>query len=161
MWAAAARVGVAAPRVIRFGDSAMKDRKLVLACIVAPLVTPFTFIIFAFLEDPPPLSLEEILLGIMVNTLSTVPFAYAAEIILGLPMWLIFCRYRIRSIAAFALGGALIGWIVAFALAASGSKTMATVIENPGWFKSGLACVFAASASAVVFRSIVQAEGAH
>jgi hypothetical protein len=132
-----------------------KDRKrLVVAGVVAPLVTPLVLTLYVLLAEPRHLSHEEILMGIAFNALLYLPFAYAAEVLFGLPLLAIFQHRKIRSMAAFALGGAIIGCIVVLLLAANGSKPMADVIGSPGWFRTALVCAAAASTSAVVFQAI-------
>ena len=137
-----------------------RNRRFALACIVAPLVTPLVIDLFSVLEDPPVRSVEDFLTEVLIGATLYLPFAYAAELFLGVPLWGLFLRYRIRSMAAFALGGAFIGCVVILLLVANGASPMATVIGQPKWFVHTLPFVLAASASALVFRTIIQGGGA-
>jgi hypothetical protein len=47
--------------------------------------------------------------GVLAFTLYTLPFAYFAELVLGVPVWLAFKYFRVRSFSAFAAGGAFVG----------------------------------------------------
>ena len=126
------------------------------ACIVAPLATPLVLDIFSLFEEGLPR--ENILKVVIISGTLYLPFVYAAEILLGLPLVAIFLRYGIRSWGAFGLGGAFIGGIVSLALAAGGPEPFVTVMAQPGRFRSSLAFALAGAVSAVVFRAIAQTD---
>jgi hypothetical protein len=162
VWRTSVERGAVCPTCIQIAEAheapASKNRKLMRACIVAPLATPLVIDICGFFVEGLPR--ENILTVVLVSSSLYLPFAYAAEIFLGLPLFAIFFRYRIRSMAAFALGGAFIGWVVSLALAAGGSRPFVSGIEQSGWFRSSLPFALAASVSAVVFRAIAQTDEA-
>lgn len=120
-----------------------------LALVAAPLLTPLVFNLHVRLEGvfagrPMP-SIRDAASGLVFCCMFVLPFAYAAELALGVPVWVMFRRYRIHSVSAFALGGTAIGWAVALVVNAS-----------TDWFTAGgdLDCILAASGSAVAFRAI-------
>lgn len=129
--------------------------RIVAAFLVAPLAAPVVFSLTSIATNP---SDNRDLVGqFIVACLYVVPFAYLSAFLLGIPTWLIFRHYRIYSLSAFAVGGALIGLLVALMLGAL-ARTPITTLLNPfsaAWVRGGvLVCVLAASASALVFRSI-------
>ena len=52
----------------------------------------------------------------LLSPLIFAPYAlvisYIAEFLLGVPVWMVFRRYGVHSLPAFAAGGALMGWLV-------------------------------------------------
>ena len=87
----------------------------------------------------------------------SLPIAYLTEILLGLPAWIIFRRCGIRSFAAFAAGGVLIGWVVDLVLAVVGGRPAATALNpwSPGWMRFDFYLVASASACTILFRAIL------
>jgi ABC-type xylose transport system permease subunit len=84
----------------------------------------------------------DLVVGQLVFTyLVGLPLAYLAEVLLGLPAWKIFQRYRIQSGIAFALCGGLIGLLPAMLLR----------FGREGAFL----CAMAGLASALLFRGII------
>jgi hypothetical protein len=88
------------------------------------------------------------------------PFAYAAALLIGIPAWRFFRRFRIDSYWACALAGLAIGWIVLLTLGTASGTPLQQLI-NPfttkWWSEGGWSCVAAATLSAVTFRMIVGA----
>ena len=137
----------------------MTKRRIVSAFLVAPLAAPVVFSVMSIATHPSD-SRDLSLVGgqFIVACLYVVPFAYLSAFLLGIPTWEIFRHYRIYSLSAFAVGGAFIGLFAALILGALARTPITTLLNplSPAWVRGGvLACVLAASASAVVFRSIV------
>jgi hypothetical protein len=135
-------------------------RRAVLAFFGAPLIVPFVFYLpfpgeSAGPSNPSALSL---LLGPLTYSLYALPIAYIAEFLLGVPVWMVFRRYGVRSVLAFTAAGVLIGWLVNLAIQAP-TGNLATrplsVLFNPLSDPYISICVVAASSSAVLFRTIV------
>ena len=105
------------------------DRTL-LAFVVAPLVVPILFFVngLVFKHGPNAFGTAFILL-----------YAYAAELVIGFPAWLIFRRYRIRSIWAYTAIGALIGLTIGILLHLDAELSI---------------CVLSACCSTLTFRYI-------
>jgi hypothetical protein len=99
---------------------------------VAPLEVPLVFFLKA-------VALSHAPFRDAINSIIMLPYAYAAEIVFGLPAWTIFKIFNLRSLYAYAATGALIGWIVALVL---------------GLLDEVVPCIFAALCSALLFRYI-------
>ena len=141
----------------------MTKRRIVAAFLVAPLGAPVVFWLTNIVTNPSDSRDLSLVVGqFIVACLYVVPLAYLSAFLLGIPTWMIFRHYRIYSLSAFAVGGALIGLFVALILGAL-ARTPITTLLNPfsaAWVRGGvLVCVLAASASALVFRSIVFRAG--
>ena len=83
------------------------------------------------------------------------PFAYAAELLFGVPAWLLFRRRRVRSWLAFAAAGGIIG--LSTTLLVTGLQPWSS--PDDAYLASLL--VLGASASALVFRAIVFGACSH
>jgi hypothetical protein len=138
----------------------MSRWRTVAAFLVAPLIVPFVFYLpfpgeSAGASNP---STQGSLFGPLIFSVYALPIAYLSEFLLGLPAWMIFRRYGVRSLPAFAGAGALIGWLVNLALQTP-TGNLATrplaVLLNPFDNPFILICVVAASGSALLFRTIV------
>ena len=130
-----------------------------MAFLGAPLIVPFVFYIpfpgesvgtahFSWLALLSPLIFAPYALAI----------SYIAEFLLGVPAWMVFRRYGVRSPPAFAAGGALMGWLVnlgmevlAGSLATKPLRALFDVFNDP--YIS--ICIVAGAASAILFRLIV------
>jgi hypothetical protein len=75
------------------------------------------------------------------------PVAYIFELFIGVPAWILFRIFRLKSIVAFALGGAVIGLLVDVILKVP-SRTLGD------WNLGDGLSVLAALGSALVFRAI-------
>jgi len=120
--------------------------RTVAAFLIAPLIVPLVFSLVGFVSDAYNLrtfSLQEFVDGLLLYTIYGLPFAYMAELLLGVPVWLAFRYFRIRSFVAFAAGGAFLGLL--FYLIWEGW---------PGDLLFLAIFVIAASASAALFRAI-------
>jgi len=107
---------------------------------------------------------QSFLLAPIIFAVYAVPIAYCIEVVLGIPAWLIFRHYRIRSFRAFAAGGGLIGLIFYFT-----SRILEYVFSPSNWqfrrenhisnnpFSDPYLyfLVFGAMASALLFRAAV------
>ena len=115
-------------------------RRTIIAFVVAPLMVPLVFFLTA-------VGLKHLSLDAASVSVIALPFAYIAEIIFGLPTWLVFRHYRISSFPAYAVGGGLIGFVVALIILWDSSP--------PTWIRDGGPdCVLAGLLSSVVFRRI-------
>jgi hypothetical protein len=131
------------------------------AFFLAPVIVPFVLLL------PLPgrghwghFSFTQLFEGLLLYVLYSLPIAYAAELLLGLPAWMLFKRYGVRSVFAFAAAGALLGLCVYVVI----EGFVAFLAEDP-WTSvfnslSSLSpylpmCVIAGTASALVFRAVV------
>ena len=124
----------------------MRLRRIILAFLVAPLMTPVVFIVVDSVRG---LShMPERILGYF---LLYGPFAYLATAIFGIPAYFLFRALRWNNALLFVLGGAVIGLIVSFLLLnwhpAAGFFWF--------WFAEKLWCTLAGALSALVFRMIL------
>ena len=85
--------------------------RLILAVVVAPLLALLMFVVAALSLGAP---LGEVEMGLMFY----VPCAYSVEMVFGLPLFLLFNRWRWTNIFAYLLGGLILGSIVALPLVA-------------------------------------------
>jgi hypothetical protein len=129
------------------------------AFFLAPFVVPFVLML------PLPgrgnfghFSFEGLLVGFFAYTLYGLPIAYASELVFGLPAWMLFKHYGVRSTPAFAAAGGFFGWLVYLAMN-SWSEGFAqepwTSRLNPLSEPLFPLCVIAGAASAFVFRAVV------
>jgi hypothetical protein len=134
-----------------------KDGNVALAFIIAPLATPIVFLLCDVVSERGrfPLDVDALLIA-LGPMLVLLLLAYAAEGSLGLLAWTIFRRLSIRSLPAFAIAGALIGWIMMVAVVSTGSKPI-TPLLNP--LRDGVPCLLlAGSVSGVTFRFFIIRE---
>ena len=140
--------------------------RILSAFLIAPLIVPIVSCGIAVLIDllqdayssgtvPTQGSFQGLLDALMVWTIWGLPLAYFTELVLGVPVWLAFKYFRIRSFAAFAAGGAFLGLIFcAFWQGWPANFTLQSLAQEFDSFDLGI-FVIPASASAVVFRAIV------
>jgi hypothetical protein len=129
------------------------------AFFLAPFVVPFVLML------PPPsrgnfehFSFHGLLGEFFLYVLIALPIAYASELLFGLPAWLLFKHYGVRSVFVFAATGALFGWLVLLAM-----DTWSEGFAPEPWASRFhrlsdpfvLLCVVAGAASGLVFRAIV------
>jgi hypothetical protein len=88
-----------------------RKRRTIYAFLFAPLIVPIFFAFWTVVTNRT-FAPMDMLSTLTVDIGYTLPFAYAAELIFGLPAWWAFRRYRISSRLAFALAGCVIGWAV-------------------------------------------------
>ncbi len=138
----------------------MNKRRLALAFLVSPIPVPLVFfLVIFFVGGWHGVQLRGALRDVFPYVILGLGIAYLVEVVLGLPVWLIFNHYHIRSVRAFALGGALIGWFFN-AFVQSRIEVLFSVsfafarLFNPFANPFLLFSVLAASASAVLFRAI-------
>jgi hypothetical protein len=128
--------------------------RTVAAFLIAPLTVPVLFNGIAVLSDvyTSGASPSRLLDGVLFS-LYTLPFAYFAELVLGVPVWLAFKYFRIRSFSAFAAGGALIGLLFCAIWDWPANFTLQSLAQafDPFWLAI---FVIPASASATLFRAI-------
>jgi hypothetical protein len=121
----------------------MDKRRVILAFVVAPLVVPFVF------SAPVLIHFHgwDFLAGLVMMSIYGLPVAYIFELFIGVPAWILFRIFRLKSIVAFALGGAVIGLLVDVILKVP-SRTLGD------WNLGDGLSVLAALGSALVFRAI-------
>jgi len=129
--------------------------RTVAAFLIAPLTVPVLFNGIAVLSDvyTSGTSPSGLLDGVLFFTLYSLPFAYFAELVLGVPVWLAFKYFRIRSFSAFAAGGAFVGLLFWAIWDWPADFTLQSLAQAFDPF--GLAIfVIPASASAILFRAV-------
>jgi hypothetical protein len=138
----------------------MNKRRVALAFVVSPIPVPLVFfLVIFFVGGWHGVQLRGALRDVFPYVLLGLGIAYLVEVVLGLPVWLIFNHYHFRSVRAFAIGGALIGWLFnAFMQSRievlfSASYAFGRLF-NPFANPFLLFSVLAASASALLFRAI-------
>lgn len=118
-------------------------RRVISAFIVAPIAVPIVFSAPVLIH----LHVLEFLAGIVMVSIYALPVAYIFELLIGVPAWILFRVFRLKSFVAFALGGAVIGLLVdAILKIPSGSLC--------DWSLSDVPYVLAALGSALLFRAI-------
>jgi hypothetical protein len=135
-------------------------QRTVLAFLGAPLIVPLVFYLPFPGESTGPINHSALgmLLSPLVYSLYALPIAYVAEFLLGVPAWMVFRRFGVRSLPAFVAAGALMGWLVNLGMEApTGHLTtkpltvLFNALDNP--YIS--ICIVAGASSAVLFRTIV------
>jgi len=116
-------------------------RRMILAFVVAPLAVPLVF-----------QSLTTMLRGDGGETPISVwgvvlIFSYAVELLLGIPLWLTFRRYRITYLWAYAFTGGLIGWI-------AGRLILGDMVASP-IYRDAL-CICAGVTATLIFWMIAR-----
>ena len=109
----------------------MSNKRVIIAFVLAPLMTPLVLTIFDYAE------------GYVSSFGVYALFAYLAIIVLGLPAFLAYRALRWTNPFLFVFGGALIGYVVSL------------FIFEGYRVKEHLWCALAASLSALMFRIIV------
>ena len=122
----------------------MKQFRVWLAFVVAPLVTPVVFVVVEVLEGR--VTNWQALFGYLLVFSA---FTYPSVAVFGVPSYLIFRKWRVTSVGAYALAGAVIGllsaiaWIIVFRFA-----------MVPTFFAS---CLVSSLLSVLLFRRIANA----
>ena len=140
-------------------DHEVNGARVVAAFVLAPLVIPLVSLIPFFLDDSTGrFSIAGLATTLIFYALFSLPIAYVIEAVIGIPTWMVFKRYRLRSPLAFVGTGAFIGWLVYAMLPAYAGNLAShplTQLFNPSanpWLPF---CVVSASAAAFLFRTIV------
>lgn len=128
--------------------------RVVLAFLASPIIVPFVFCV-SIGDGPGHDSVWDTFACLALSTVYGLPMAYLAELLLGLPVWLLFRHFKVRSVLAFAGAGAVIGWLVLLfdASGMEGSPRNLSLL-NPISGES-LLVIVGAAVSAVLFRVIV------
>ena len=116
----------------------MSRSRVVLAFLVAPLMTPLFFAVYSYAQGT-----------VQLFTLWGL-FAYGATALFGIPAYFIYRALGWSHVALFILGGAVIGFVVSLFIMES--IPLAYFIQRLGerfWF------AFAGALSALVFRMIL------
>ena len=138
--------------------------RTLMAFLIAPLIIPVGLCLATVVSPgDSPVSFTGFLVLLAFFSLCALPTAYAIELLLGFPAWLLFRRHGIRSWSAFAMGGAALGmsYSVAYSVAKYvAAKTMAyDFVRHP--FTRDISPLSlwltlpAGLASAILFRAIV------
>jgi hypothetical protein len=141
-------------------DHDVSSARVVAAFVLAPLVIPLVSLMpFSRDDSTGGFSIAGLTTTLIFYALFSLPIAYVVEAVVGIPAWMVFRRYRIRSLLAFVGTGAFIGWLVYAMLivghAGNLSSDTLTQLFNPSanpWLPF---CVVSASAAAFLFRTIV------
>jgi hypothetical protein len=139
------------------------NRELV-AFPVAPLIVPFVYLLpfpgkahigeGAMQVSP----LDALITTWLFAIVSMLPFAYLAEAVLGVPAWLLFKAYGLRSIGSFIVGGGVIGvfvYVGFVSYAGNWYRQSLTELFDPARQPYLWLCLLGAIAAALVFRAIV------
>ncbi len=121
----------------------MNRWRIVLAFIVAPIIVPIVFSAPALIH----FHVLDFLAGIFMLSIYALPVAYIFELLIGVPAWILFRIFRLKSLLAFALGGAVIGLLVDVIMKIA-SKSLFD------WESGDALYVLAALGSALLFRVI-------
>ncbi len=112
------------------------------ALFIAPLATPLVLWLGELILDYPGRIPSGLSGSLMVNLAIALPVAYLAELVLGIPVWKVFVKFRVASPLAFLACGAAIGIIPALFLPQV--KPVAAAL-----------CAVAGASSALVFRLVL------
>lgn len=155
-----------ASRVAFGGTVGVKDigkGRVLAAFLLAPWVVPMVFVICGMSGGNSAYGYARVSwwtglgYGFLFYGSVTIPIAYLAEVVLGVPVWLMLRHRNMFSWPAFAGAGALLGWLVFAALVFfgwdAGKNSMAefVAVSNPYW----LLCILAGAASALAFRTVL------
>jgi hypothetical protein len=129
------------------------------AFFLAPFVVPFVLMLpLPGTDNVGHFSFGGLFGGFFLYVLYSLPIAYAVELLLDLPTWMIFRYYGVRSVFVFAATGAIFGWLVLLAMD-GWSEGFAPEPWTSRLHRMSdpfiLLSVFAGAASAVVFRAVV------
>src|SRR5690349_19726975 len=118
----------------------MNRWRTLLAFLIAPVMTPLVF------------GVREVSSGTTIMRelpyfVILLPYSYSAEILFGIPAFIVFRRWRIRSYLAYGLTGALIGEVVYVLSLINGVEAyrLLTPFSRDWWLSGGWNCVVAAS----------------
>jgi hypothetical protein len=134
------------------------QRRVVAAFALAPLVCPVAFFLLTVaIPNPQTVLTAGAWWWLLVLCINALPIAYLTELVLGLPTWIVFRHYGVRSLAAYAAGGAMIGWLLDLALTALAGRPIATTVNpfSEEWLRFDFCYVASASACAMLFRAIL------
>jgi len=131
------------------------QRRVVAGFAFAPLACPAVYVFLTVvIHDPPTVLTAGAWWWLLVVYINGLPIAYITELVLGLPAWMVFRHFGIRSLAAYAGGGAVIGWLEAMALGTLSGVPIRTAF-SPDALLFDSCHAASASACAVLFRVIV------
>ena len=131
------------------------QRRVVAAFALAPLACPVAYWLLAVTIPDPRTVLNGGAWGVLlIMSIYALPIAYLTELVLGLPAWMVFRHFGIRSLAAYAGGGAAIGWLEALAFGTLSGAPIRTAFSQDALLFD-FCHAASASACAVLFRVIV------
>jgi hypothetical protein len=127
--------------------------------LIVPFVVTFLGVLYSSKDDGPQnFSIVSGLVGILVISIYALPLAYLGELLLGMPSWLLFKHYGVRSYLAFAAGGAFLGLLFYLGLEASAGNFRSYSLAhelNPITSPYFDVDVTSGMAAAIVFRAVV------
>ena len=133
--------------------------RTVKAFLIAPLIVPLVFCLaFPGKETSGDFSVRNSFMGFLIIACYALPLAYLGELLLGVPTWIFFKYYSIKSYPAFAAGGAFLGLLFYLGLEAlvGNFATYPLTREFSPFVSPYLKIdIIAASALAILFRAIV------
>lgn len=146
-------------------ELATPTSRVLLAFLLAPWIVPFVFLAYAWitlLAASPQMQHDRTPLELTLGTLfmfgpTSVMFAYCAELILGLPVWLMLRRGHKASRTAFAAAGAGMGFAVHLAMSFFAVDRIDAVFtrftdpSNPYLY----ICIAAGALAALLFHTIL------
>jgi len=101
----------------------VSKQRLALAFLLSPLAVPLVFCLLPLIPllifDPPAVknaSVASVTAWLLIFSAYALPVACLAELILGVPAWMLLRRCRVTHLGIFALCGAFLGWLVAVLL---------------------------------------------
>jgi hypothetical protein len=126
---------------------------VILAFLVSPALVPIVLFLplGAGVRDN---SEWELIAALLFVSLYALPIAYAAELVLGIPAWLLFRHFKVRSLWAFAIAGAGIGWLAMFLLSI-GNGVPTIVLHDMLASRLALCYMAAGAIPAILFRQIL------
>lgn len=142
----------------------MPRLRTILAFLIAPFAIPIGFaILCAAFPGSDPVSFTDFLGLVLLFSYIALPPAYLFELVIGLPVWLFFCRRGTRQWYVFAAGGAMLGtlyWVVFTTIAVAAKLRGYDIYAHSftrDWFNpmNPLFDVPAGFMSAVTFRAII------
>ena len=136
----------------------MSGARTVLAFLIAPLAIPVVFL-FTFFVLPLFSELDSsakdgrVLAGLLIFSIYGMAIAYLCELMFGIAAWKIFRRFDVQSPFAFAIAGAVMGWLFNILM----SRGRVVDFSNP-YFWISLA---AGMCSTILFRLVVFSGNRH
>jgi hypothetical protein len=128
--------------------------RVILAFLASPTIIPFVFCV-SIVDGPGHESVWDIFTCLALFTVYGLPTAYLVELLLGLPAWLLFRHFKVRSVLAFAGAGAVIGWLfLSFDAIGFVGAPRNLALLNPLSDSFSITLIVAACASAILFRAI-------
>jgi hypothetical protein len=127
---------------------------VLVAFVIAPLIAPIVLVTLKGVSEGfdrshgPRGTFADIAVGFLMFSL----FAYSAAILLGIPMFLIYQRRKVRSLLAYALGGFVISLITVLAVSSITVGFGRADLSAAAFGQSALVLFLCGGTSGAVFR---------